>query len=107
MTEIVHCKSQSEKGVEKARDSCSAKWLDKVMQQSSARVVVLLGAPARKACTKYWKIKSEKTVHCDVPIAGIRRTVVILPHPNARKKRKLVYHTNDYERRCLLAALCQ
>ena len=84
LTEIVHCKSTREKGVGKAQPFCPTKWLDLVMGQSGAKIIVLLGRHARDHCAARWCLDKEQRVHYSVPIAGRNRAVVILPHPNAR-----------------------
>ena len=105
LTEVVHCKSKGEAGVGKARSNCVQMWLDKLMAQSKACVVVLLGAHARHACATHWEIEDRYGVHFDVYTKGRRRTVVILPHPNARMKKKLAYYSNSEELRRLHADL--
>lgn len=105
LTEVVHCKSKKEAGVEAALSTCTRAWLDKVVSQSAARVVVLLGRYAKDACAKRWGIDAEKSVHFDVAVAGRSRAVVILPHPNAREQRKLRHHATEEERRQLRAVL--
>ena len=89
LTEIVHCKSTHEKGVSKAQPFCPSKWLDFVMGQSGAKIIVLLGRHARDHCAARWHLNKAQSVHWAVPIAGRNRTVVILPHPNARRKRNI------------------
>lgn len=105
LTEVVHCKSLKEEGVGTALPTCTREWLDEVMAQSVACIVVLLGRRAKDACAKRWGIDASKSVHFDVAIAGHSRAVVILPHPNARGPRKLCHHVNEEERRCLRGIL--
>ena len=83
LTEVVHCKSKEARGVRQALPVCTQRWIDEVLSQSVARVVVLLGVPAREACTRHWKVEGGKSVRFDVPIAGRCRAVVVLPHPSA------------------------
>ena len=89
LTEIVHCKSTREQGVSEAQPFCPQKWLCPVMRQSGAKIIVLLGRHARDHCAARWHLDKEQRVHYSVPIAGRNRAVVILPHPNARGKRKI------------------
>ncbi len=49
MTEVVHCKSHKEIGVQAALTVCVNKWLKQILALSSARLVVVSGKPAGKA----------------------------------------------------------
>ena len=98
LTELVHCKSTREQGVSEALHHCADLWLEQVIEQSSARIIVTLGNHARALCAELWGISSNRCVHFGVNTKGGERAVVILPHPNARKKRKLEHHTTEGER---------
>ena len=105
LTEVVHCKVKNQDGVKDALPVCMQMWFDRVLSQSAARVIVLLGAHARDACTKHWNIDGGRSVHFDVAIAGRYCAVVILPHPNARVPRTLDARTSAEERRTLRTIL--
>ena len=92
MTEAVHCESKAETGVKSALRACAARWLDEVMRESAAKVVVLLGRHAEEVCTERWGMGSGRGAHFDVSLAGRNRAVVVLPHPNARERRRLAQH---------------
>jgi hypothetical protein len=47
LTEVVKCKSKAEKGVKEASPKCIYKWMRRVMELSPAKLVVIIGAPAR------------------------------------------------------------
>lgn len=47
LTEVVKCKSKKEEGVKEASSTCIEKWMRKVMDVSPAKIVVIIGAPAR------------------------------------------------------------
>ena len=47
LTEVVKCKSKAEAGVPKASTKCIDQWMQKVLEISSANLVVIIGAPAR------------------------------------------------------------
>jgi len=49
MTEVVHCKSQTEAGVNKALSLCAERWLLKTLELSPARLVVVSGSHAGRA----------------------------------------------------------
>lgn len=97
LTELVHCKSEGEKGVAKAHLTCAGQWLDLVLQVSGANIIVLLGSQARDHCAARWGLDKAQKVHFDVATPGRKRAVVILPHPNARGRRKLDDFVGDDE----------
>ena len=105
MTEVVHCKSKSEAGVKQALQVCARQWLDSVMRESAAKVVVLLGRHAAEACAEPWGIGADRGVRLGVSLAGRSRSVVVLPHPNAREPRKLAEHVDPEGLRGLRACL--
>lgn len=49
MTEVVHCKSRKEVGVDAALSVCVNKWLRPVLANSAARIIVVSGKPAGMA----------------------------------------------------------
>lgn len=89
ITELVHCKSTGEQGVAEAHLTCAGRWLDRVLGVSGASVVVLLGRQARDHCVARWRLDKGRRVHFGVGTPGRERAVVVLPHPNARGKRKV------------------
>ena len=105
LTELVHCKSRGEQGVPEALPTCSERWLLPVMRRTAAKIVILLGSQARDACTLLWQLESRQSVHFDVPIAGQHRAIIILPHPNAFKKKTLEANTSASERQRLRSLL--
>ena len=105
LSELVHCKSRGEEGVREALATCTEKWLLNVMDCSAARIVVLLGSLSRDFCSELWQLERGKSVHFDVPISGRSRAVVILPHPNAFKKKTLESNSLPEERQRLRSLL--
>lgn len=106
LTELVHCKSTKEQGVAQAHQTCARQWLDQVLAVSGAAIIALLGRQARDHCVARWKLDKGRSIHFEETIGGRRRAVVILPHPNARGKRKVAdcVSSDDLERlRALLA----
>ena len=53
LSEVVHCKSTDEEGIKKALEECSGKYLERLLGISPAKVVVVLGKPAKDALGKY------------------------------------------------------
>lgn len=49
MSEVVHCKSQKEKGVFDALPACVSKWFQPLLEASSAKLVIVSGEPAGRA----------------------------------------------------------
>lgn len=88
MTEVVHCKSRKELGVDKARDRCADRWLLPVLTLSPATVIAVLGESAKvaferivKRPLRYWDLE-------EVNIGGMQRIILAARHPNYRGKRK-------------------
>ena len=107
LTELVHCKSKREFGVEKALPLCTRKWLESVLKQSCAKVLVVLGKHAETACSGLWSLEPRRKVHLGVTLYGSDRAIVFLPHPNARQKRNLGSHTTEREQLRLRAVATQ
>jgi hypothetical protein len=57
MTEIVHCKSKSEEGVRKARLKCKDRFLERILELSSAQLIIISG---KHACEDIKAIYPEK-----------------------------------------------
>jgi hypothetical protein len=70
ITEIVHCKSQHEKGVSKCSECCFNNWFSEVLELFNGKYIVLLG----KFAEGYKERIREKS---DIE-------PIIMPHPNAR-----------------------
>jgi hypothetical protein len=83
LTEVVRCKSRGEVGVAEAGPACIERHLTSTMELSAARVIVGIGAHARRALTSQFRLTSSLGVQ--VTARGSReRLIVFLPHPNAR-----------------------
>lgn len=90
-TEIVHCKSKSEKGVRKARTECIGKYLCRILNISKAKVVVCLGAKVRKVIQpELVRLDKYKNLYRDKKEGKPKRIYIFLPHPNARVKKKKI-----------------
>jgi hypothetical protein len=100
LTEVVHCKSRREEGVPQATKTCAERYLKRIVELAGARVLVVLGRPARLAVGTYLlgqPLDVGQVIWEE--IAGRRRGVLSLPHPNARGKRRIeeVLSTEDLE----------
>jgi hypothetical protein len=89
LTEVVHCKSQSERGAREAASFCVRRHFEGIAKISGAGVVVILGTVASDALGL-----SQLDMPCEVDWYGRRRYLVTLPHPNARQDRtfRTCYH---------------
>ena len=90
LSEVVHCKSRQEIGVRKAANYCSERYLDKIFEVSNAVIIVALGDIAKVAIKAMYNVTDDASTMVEsVMMGGQERTIVFLPHPNARKKRTL------------------
>jgi uracil-DNA glycosylase len=99
ITEIVHCKSNGERGVEEAKDECVKRYLNRIFNLASAKIIVLLGKHATEIMSKEYKLNivvaTEKKAalnHSTIThIGNIERLVVAIPAPNNRGTRGLTW----------------
>jgi hypothetical protein len=83
LTEVVHCKSAKEKGVEGALAACASRYLAAVPAASPAGVVVVAGAKAAEAIERVFDVPRQLPAAVVGPkqIAGRERLLLYLPHP--------------------------
>ena len=105
LTEVVHCKSRSERGVAEASATCAARYLRRVVGATYAPIVIVLGARARQSVTSEFGIPSDAAIYGPTEIAGKPRIVAFLPHPNARAPRTFEACLADLELRTIRAFL--
>ncbi|MEI2276702.1 hypothetical protein OHC50_04385 [Paenarthrobacter ilicis] len=65
MTEVVHCKSANEQGVQEAAQLCSTKHMGRILEASPARLVVVVGGKAAAALRSAYP-----TAFMDKPLFG-------------------------------------
>ena len=84
LTEIVHCKSRKEYGVEEARDECSDRYLERVIALAAAKVLIVYGKHAEGAIRRRFRSAMIQQEHglSLVSIGGNPRMLAFLPHPN-------------------------
>ena len=83
LTEVVHCKSRSERGVAAARNICSDRYLEKVISASAAKVLIVYGRQAEEAIHRCFASRMTAcggVLRC-VLIGNKPRMLVFLPHP--------------------------
>ncbi|MCL4485111.1 MAG: hypothetical protein M1537_02030 [Nitrospirae bacterium] len=91
ITEVVHCKSQKNKGVEESLDHCSQKYLKKILEVSGARLLVVLGKFARmgiKTLLGQEGLPADQIFIKPSDFLGQERCLVFLPQPGSAQKRK-------------------
>ena len=88
ITEIVRCKSIAEKGVSKAKIECATRYLTRTLEISHAKLIICLGNKVIDVICPLFQINSDNRVS-EINIGSITKTVLLLPHPNARMKRSI------------------
>jgi uracil-DNA glycosylase len=81
--EVVHCKSTKQLGVSQAATKCRDLWLERVLVATEAKVIVVIGAPARDAFRNRFSVPLTKWEPVEVTVAGSSRLAVAVPHSNA------------------------
>jgi uracil-DNA glycosylase len=84
LSEIVHCKSKQEQGVEKARDKCANRYLRRIVAESGAKIIVCLGKSADRTVRQLFDVPEEHAKVHQVKDSQRVRYFAFLPHPNAR-----------------------
>jgi len=85
ISEIVHCKSKGEEGVTEAARTCYAMHMSAVFSVTAAKVVIVLGKCAKELLLG---AVAAPSVPSQLELGGKKRTVLFLPHPNARGVKK-------------------
>jgi len=80
LTEAVRCKAAKASDIHSALANCATKHLPETLKLSGAKVIFLLGAPARKA---FEAITDTRITASGIPFRWGSRMVVALPHPSA------------------------
>ncbi len=87
LTEVVHCKSNSEKGVRSAMQTCADEYLEAVVALSEAKVIVCLGAVAAEEAHAIFRVPYKSTCYRADQIGGRLRYFTHRPHSNSRGHR--------------------
>lgn len=88
MTEVVRCKSRSEKGVKRATDTCVEQWFERTLALSPAAVVIAVGSVATAAIADHTGIALPLWQPTRVTLGGRPRLTVSVRHPNFHGPRK-------------------
>lgn len=106
LSEVVHCKSNKEAGVQSASTECVPRWLGQVLEASGAGIIICLGQVSANAVRSILSIPSGGRISRTL-IGGRRRTLLFLPHPNSRQKRTIAACFSDNEIADLRAELAR
>ena len=85
LSEVVHCPSAKELGVNSALAECAGRYLLPILQRSGAKIVVCLGRFARTAICEMFSIPEEVAIYGPQQVGDQLRYFSFLPHPNAWK----------------------
>jgi hypothetical protein len=107
LTEIVHCKSRHEIGVEQAQEQCVKAYLRKIIELANASVIVVLGSHAKRVIQREFNIPPENALSESLEIGRRHRLFAFLPHPNARSERSFAKCLHDDELEILRTFLRQ
>lgn len=103
MTEIVHCGSKQNKGVNEVKQTCCAKYMDLVLDASGSSIIVVVGKIANAIFEDRYHIglpdlmsndPSDKRIS-ELTRNGFKRLVISIAAPGSNGRRKL----NSYEKK--------
>jgi len=86
LTEIVHCKSKDEEGVQEAMKTCADKYLDRIIKITKAKIIICLGEKASNVVKNRYRIETTEKFFEN---STMDKVFLFLPHPNAHVERKL------------------
>jgi uracil-DNA glycosylase len=85
ISEIVHCKSRGEDGVAKAAQTCYGMHMAAVFSVAAAKIIIALGKIAKEHLLGHDPVPPAPLL---LELGGQQRTLLFLPHPNARGVKK-------------------
>ena len=88
LTEIVHCKSEGGNGVNEAALECYNKHFDKILNLTSAKILIVVGKKTEEKIKSIYNFNSKVKLQIQM-INDIERIWVFIPHPYARGKKNL------------------
>src|ERR1700730_14295793 len=83
LSEVVHCKSRENEGVELAVEECADRYLSRVLSCAAAKIVVVLGKITARIMADRYGISFASGVQGPAHIAGRDRFVVCLGQPGS------------------------
>jgi hypothetical protein len=114
LTEIVHCGSKKNRGVNAVKQTCTNNYMELVLKLSKASVLVIVGKIANAMFEELFHSgltgpMSKAQNSCKIAelnIGGLERLAVALPAPGANRERKFFSHYfSDYERQMISSFL--
>jgi hypothetical protein len=84
ITELVHCKSKGEEGVEEALNECANKYFEKIIEISKAQYYVAIGSKVKNWFNNRYKVNLILNEFKTVSINGRDYNFTYKRHPNAR-----------------------
>ena len=97
-TEVVHCGTAGEAGVEQAFATCTTRYFERVVSASPAVVIICTGAWAARAFAERYSITFSGKAWGPGRLAGRHRLVIEVPHPNRRGARWSIAANAGHER---------
>ena len=89
ISEIVHCKSRNNIGVDEALKECAQRYLSRVLEISSAAVVVYVGKKAEHYIKDVLEINENQSLVGPLMHGGRKRLILFLPAPGSSLPRKI------------------
>jgi hypothetical protein len=90
ITEVVHCKSLHEHGVNAALPACTERYLERVLRVAAASVIALMGETALRAMRHAFpEARIPRGPWGPAQLAGLERYVIYLDRPGSNRPRKL------------------
>jgi hypothetical protein len=90
LTEVVHCKSLGELGVQRASEHCGDHFLKRILNCSGAAIFVFVGDRAAEMADHLFGINPGERIQGPRALLGLQRMMAFLPHPNSHKPCKFV-----------------
>ncbi len=84
LTEVVHCGTPRQPGVWEAMQTCTSRYLERVLAASPAQVVILVGAAAQSAFAEHLHLSVPDHLLGPVEVGGRDRLLVSVRHPQSR-----------------------
>jgi hypothetical protein len=88
ISEIVHCKSKNNIGVDEALQECAQRYLLKVLEISNAKIITFVGRKAEQYIKDSIDIEDNRNIVGPAVYYGKERLILFLPAPGSNKPRK-------------------
>jgi hypothetical protein len=88
MTEVVHCGTQHEDGVDNAFATCTDRYFERTVRASPSVVVICVGGWAKAGFKRAFNIDVPEHIWGPGDVAGLERLILAVPHPGSFGSRK-------------------